>query len=97
MKIPNKVTEEYIKSRIKETKFSVLPETTMTLCYIRMVNGFIVLGESACVDPNNFDEQLGKEIAFKNAMGKLWALEGYVLAESRYRFEAMQARDKANG
>ena len=46
-----------------------------------MVNGFGVRGESACVDPRNFDEAIGRSIAYENAFDKLWQLEGYLLAE----------------
>ena len=38
-------------------------------------------GESACVSPANFDAEVGKKIAFDNAVEKIWALEGYALRE----------------
>lgn len=56
---------------------------TTTHCMITLVNGFSVTGESACVDPANFDEQMGREIAFKNAREKLWPLLGFRLADRR--------------
>jgi hypothetical protein len=48
-----------------------------------MVNGFSVRGESACVDPRNFNMEIGRNIAYRNAFNSLWALEGYLLAERR--------------
>lgn len=55
--------------------------TTLTVCAIELKNGTQVVGESACVSPENFDAEIGKEIAFKNAREKIWALEGYLLKE----------------
>ena len=51
----------------------------MTVCCLKLANGFNVVGESACASPENFDEALGRKIARDNAKGKIWALEGYAL------------------
>lgn len=40
-----------------------------------------VTGESACASPANFDEEIGKKIAFEQARNKIWALEGYLLKQ----------------
>lgn len=58
---------------------------TTTVCQIVLQNGFTVaIGTSACVDPANFNYELGmkyaKEDALKKAEDKLWELEGYRLA-----------------
>lgn len=55
--------------------------TTLTVCALNLANGTNVVGESACVSPENFDAEIGKEIAFKNAREKVWALEGYLLKQ----------------
>ena len=44
-------------------------------------NGFIVTGQSACVSPENFDSKIGESIARKNAIDKIWELEGYLLKD----------------
>ncbi len=51
----------------------------LTICVIEMKNGFIVTGESACADPDNFDASIGRKIARENAISKIWALLGYEL------------------
>jgi hypothetical protein len=79
-----KVTPEYINSRIKSTDYSMIPKSTVTICNITLDNGFSVRGESACVDPANFDSQIGNELAHKNAFDKLWPLFGFLLAEQRF-------------
>lgn len=78
-----RVTEQGIVSRIADVTYIQLPDSTVTICNITMVNGFSVRGESACVDPRNFDSQIGNSLAYKDAFRKLWAFEGYLLAEKR--------------
>lgn len=81
----DKVTKESIEARIKGVSYIVLPGTTVTICSIELANGFSVRGESACVDKRNFNMQIGEEIAYRQAFGKLWELEGYLLAERKYQ------------
>jgi hypothetical protein len=54
----------------------------LTFCVLVLRNGFAVTGESACVSPENFDAGIGKKIAYDNAREKIWALEGYLLAQN---------------
>jgi hypothetical protein len=51
----------------------------LTIYVLVLVNGFVVTGESACVDPKNFDSEIGKEIAREDALSKMWPLMGYEL------------------
>ena len=55
--------------------------TTMTVCALLLRNGFVVIGESAAASPENFDEEIGRTIARKNAREKIWHLEGYLLRD----------------
>ena len=53
----------------------------LTFCVLVLRNGFTVTGESACASPENFDAEIGKKIAYANAVQKVWALEGYLLKQ----------------
>lgn len=53
----------------------------LTLCIITLRNGFTVTGESACASLENFNRELGQDIAKRHAVEKIWALEGYALRE----------------
>lgn len=57
----------------------------LTICVLVLENGFVVTGESACASEENFNEEIGREIAFKNAREKIWELEGYLLKEKMYK------------
>jgi hypothetical protein len=53
----------------------------LTFCVLVLKNGFTVTGESACASPENFDAELGRKIARRNAEAKIWPLLGYVLRQ----------------
>lgn len=88
-----RVTAEGMKDRIERVDYHVLPGSTVTICNITVNNGFSVRGESACVDPENFDEAIGRKIAFDNAFRQLWPLFGFLLAEDICRHRLAQRRD----
>ena len=70
-----------IDATIVGVDYYVFPGTTLTVCAIKLRNGFIVTGESAAASPENFDAELGRKIARDNARNKIWAFEGYLLRE----------------
>lgn len=53
----------------------------LTFCVLVLKNGFTVTGESACASPENFDYDIGCQIARENAVNKIWLLEGYLLKQ----------------
>ncbi len=53
--------------------------STLTLCILRLRNGFLVVGKSAVASSQNFDAKLGREIARKDAVNQLWPLMGFEL------------------
>lgn len=69
----------------------ILPEDSplhlLTFCVLVLRNGFTVTGESACASPENFDPEIGRDIARRNAREKIWMLEGYLLREQLHRGE----------
>lgn len=72
-----KLTEEHLKGLIADASYHRLDGTTVTICALTLRSGFVVTGESACLDPANFDAEIGEQIAYANAFEKLWQLEGY--------------------
>jgi hypothetical protein len=82
-----RVTKEYMESRIGGKTFIgpgvVAP--TLTICNITLDNGYSVRGESSCVNPENYDQEIGEKIAYDNAFNKLWPLFGFLLAETQFK------------
>jgi len=78
------MSEEIVAIRdiesVVESEFYFQPGgTTLTICVLTTVAGFHVTGESACVSPSNFDKKEGEGLSRKDAIRKLWELEGYLL------------------
>jgi hypothetical protein len=79
-----KVTLDGIKAKIKGETYLVLPDGRTTICQLTMENGYSINGHSACVDPREFDRDLGRKYAFEDALRQIWPLEGYLLAETLF-------------
>lgn len=72
-----KVTLEQLEALIAHEHYTRVPETTVTICAVTLHSGFTVIGKSACIDPADFDDALGREYSRKDAVDQLWELEGY--------------------
>ena len=80
-----RITSRDVDSSIKGVMYYNFPGTTLTICCIKLVNGFTVTGESACASVSNFNKEIGEGIAFENAKQKIWQLLGYRLVDELYR------------
>ena len=76
-----RLTPAHIDSTINKIHYHIVPGTTTTICSLVLFNGFVVNGESASASPENFNEKIGREIAYNNAREKIWQLEGYLLKQ----------------
>lgn len=79
-----RVTQELIDSRIVNTEFLRIGET-VTVCNITLDNGYSVRGESACVNAENYKQDIGERFARDDAFRKLWPLFGFLLAEDNFQ------------
>jgi Phage protein (N4 Gp49/phage Sf6 gene 66) family len=79
-----RLTPEMIDGAITDEDYYVFPKTQLTVCCLTLANGFTTLGSSACVSPENFDDEVGRKIARENARAQVWALEGYLLKQKLY-------------
>ncbi|MEL7452471.1 MAG: Gp49 family protein [Pseudomonadota bacterium] len=87
-KTPNRATLEYIKSRIKDVEYiNPAGNPIMTIAVIYYENGFVLTGHSAPADAGNFNAELGKKVAYEDALWGAWPLEEFALRERLYREE----------
>lgn len=61
---------------------TVFDKCTVVSC--KLPNGFVIVESSACVDPDNYDIDMGIEICLDKIASKLWELEGYRLQCEMY-------------
>jgi len=77
----NRITPEAIEAEIVDESFYVFPRTTVTVCALTLQNGYVVIGHSAAVDPANFDETIGQNVARADAKEKISPLLGFRLRD----------------
>ena len=81
-KTPWRVSLEAMKRRVTDVEYirpHIIPH--VTICIVVLDNGYALQGMSAPADPENFNEEKGREFAFEDAMRKMWPLEAYVMRE----------------
>lgn len=85
------ITEEYIAEIMENSEFethTVFDKCTIVSC--RLPNGFVITESSACVSPENYDEDLGAEICFDKIADKIWELEAYRLQQHLWESSMME-------
>jgi hypothetical protein len=82
-----RLTPEDIEATIADVKYHRLPDSTTTICQMTLRNGYTIVGQSACIDPSLFSEEIGNAIAYNNAIEQIWRLEGYLLKERLFLAE----------
>ena len=83
----NTITPEQVKENMQDVIVRTLVdfEKPTTYVTIRMKNGFTLRESATCVDPENYNEEIGKEICLKKLEDKVWLLLGYQLQEELYQ------------
>jgi hypothetical protein len=81
-KTPNRVALSDIEAKIANVEY-FNPESAshFTIAILTLTNGYVVLGESAPADPENYNKELGEQFARENAIRKVWPLMGYALCD----------------
>ncbi len=77
----NTVTQEEVNRNMQDVLVRTVEEFGKPTTYVtvRMENGFTLRESTTCVDPSNYDENIGKEVCLKRIEDKVWFLLGYTL------------------
>ena len=78
-----RLTEDNLKEQIIDVQYQRFGETC-TVCALILKNGFVLIGKSACILPEMYDEEIGKQIAYEDAFKQMWQLEGYHVKSTNY-------------
>lgn len=54
---------------------------TMTICVCILRNGWAVVGKSAPAAAANFNEEIGRKLAYEDCVRQIWPLLGFLLRE----------------
>jgi hypothetical protein len=75
-----RVTEEQVDQLIEQSTIqSIKMGQKTTVVHLILPNGFEIVGAAACVDPAEYDHEIGEKIALGRIKDKVWLLEGYLL------------------
>lgn len=84
------MTADDIERLVAAEFYWKVPGDAVVVCALTLINGFTVIGHGGCVDPDEFDEEIGKEIARRDAIHKVWGLEGYRRASIRHAVQSFE-------
>lgn len=89
--LPTKVFKEALEAKIVARSYDVRPDGRTTVCELTALNGTTERGESSAVSASEFNREMGEKYAYEDALRKLWAKEGYLLRELRFRAQGSAA------
>lgn len=92
----NKITIDIVKNFIKTTEVTKIGEKT-TLIRAILANGYELIEYSSCVDPKNYDEELGTQLAMKKIEDKVWMLLGFLLQTANNGVKTMPIEQPKQG
>ena len=72
------ISAQMVESFVRETWTETLGDkTTVVRAVLR--NGFEIVESSSCVSPENYDEDMGRDICLEKIRDKVWELLGFLL------------------
>lgn len=72
------IGQQMVDDFIDKVESMTMGEKT-TVTQITLKNGFIITESSSCVDPKNYNMEIGEEINLEHAKNKIWELLGFLL------------------
>ena len=74
-----KVSEKRIDNLMEASEYEVHDcFGCCTVVVMRMPNGYVLVESSGCVDPNQYDHDLGVQYCMNALKRRAWQLEGYL-------------------
>lgn len=73
---------EEVMNHSKVVVYKAFDKCTIVVC--QLPSGFVIVESSSCVDPKNYDEQMGVEICMNRIKDRVFEMEAYKLQEDLY-------------
>lgn len=74
--ITSEQVDAILNSSVIEDKKIGLKTTVVVATF---KSGFVIVESSSCVDPENYDHEIGRKICLERIKNEIWKLEGYRL------------------
>lgn len=79
-----KITQEHVEDIfIRSTIEAIKMGEKTTVMHVTLPNDYAIIESSSCVDPENYDHEMGIELCTKRVKDKIWELEGYLLQNTK--------------
>lgn len=82
--VPNKLVPSDIDNFLGDNMDALKVGDKSVLVSVKYPSGFVDHEVSSCVDPANYDEEIGKGVAISRIKDRLWGHLGFVLQWARY-------------
>lgn len=73
----DRISQGDVNRWIDKVDVRTVGKTTIVLA--TLLNGFVIVEASSCVDPDNYDVGVGMDICMKRIRNKVWELLGFLL------------------
>ena len=74
-----RVTLDDLKERVAGVEY--ITREHLTIAVLKLDNGWYLVGKSAPVDPSNFSQQHGRDLAYDDALRQAWPLLAFAHLE----------------
>lgn len=88
----NRVTPEMVDKFLGFTKSINLPDKKSTLVKAETISGFVQYEVSSCVDPANYDIDIGTGIGIERIKNVLWKCLGFVVQWGKFGLNNKEER-----
>jgi hypothetical protein len=78
----NTITQDNVDRFIDYYDYSKMGEKT-TVVKATLINEFVIVESSSCVDAANYDDEIGKNICKDRIRNKIWELLGFLLQTAK--------------
>jgi len=82
----NDFQTKLLKESVKHVEYLKLGQKT-TVAFVTAVNGFEITGTSGCVNPTDFNFEIGKHFALVDALNQLGKFQGYYNQQMNHMLE----------
>jgi hypothetical protein len=79
---PPFLTTADVQDAVESELYFNFPGTTVTICCLKFKNGGYAVGKSMCINPKNFRDDVGRNLARENAIAEACPMLAYAILET---------------
>jgi hypothetical protein len=76
---------DFLEQYITKKQFTIMGEKT-TVCCITVYNGHEIIGTSACLDPKDFNADIGELLSYERALEEMNKFFGFLEQDRKHLY-----------